>query len=142
METTLSFWALILILLLPFFWTAFLVGFAPEANLHNVKTTDCIIVGVADMNVPKTKTKENVASICRCLAFLNDLNVNMNLSLLEMPDIPRDSCKRGLADEEQSIQQSLWALQQFCDSRYIVNFEVPTGTEQKCSLRTALWIKL
>ena len=78
------------------------------------------------MNIPKTKTKENIQAICTCLGFLNDLNVSSNVSLLEMPDIPRGSCKRGLADEEASIQTCVWSCGQHCDTRYIVNFDVPT----------------
>ena len=94
---------------------------------------------MADMNIPKTKSKENVQSICRCLAFLNDLNVTMNISLLEMPDVPRHSCKRGLADEEAAVQQCLWALQQHCDDRFIVNFDGPAAMESRCTVRT-IWI--
>lgn len=107
---------------------------ALKANFHNVRVQDCHIIGIADMNIPKTKSKENVQAICRCLAFLNDLGVNNNVSILEMPDIARDSCKRGLADEESAIQQCLWSLQQYCDSRYVVNFDT---VESKCTFRTA-----
>ena len=110
-----------------------------QANLHNVQLQDCHIIGMADMNIPKTKSKENVQSICRCLAFLNDLNVKMNISLLEMPDVARHSCKRGLADEEAAVQQCLWALQQHCDDRFIVNFDVPAAQDSRCSFRT-IWI--
>ncbi|CAJ1438354.1 unnamed protein product [Effrenium voratum] len=95
------------------------------ANLHHVSAQEVHIVGFADFNIPKTRAKETCQELCAALAFINAMGASKNACLLEMPDIPRESAKRGLADEERSIQDNLWNQLQHCDCRYIINFDVP-----------------
>ena len=93
------------------------------------------IIGFADLNVPKTRSKETCADICNCLAFLCDINGANNISLLELPDVPRESSKRGLADEEQSIQENCWSVRMHCDTRYIINYDMPGSGEHLSNSR-------
>lgn len=101
-----------------------------QANLHHVSAQEVHIVGFADFNIPKTRAKETCQELCAALAFINAMGASKNACLLEMPDIPRESAKRGLADEERSIQDNLWNQLQHCDCRYIINFDVPSGGEK------------
>lgn len=82
------------------------------------------MIGYADLNAPNAQSKTRVNDIARALAMLNDMNGDLNVSVVEFPDTPRASSKRGLADEELEIQTSFWSVKQFCDVRFILPFEL------------------
>ena len=98
--------------------------------MHNVSVEQICVVGFADLNVPNAQSKSRIADIAKGMAMLNDLNGDLNLAIVEFPDTPKASSKRGLADEEQEIQNSFWTLKQFCDVRYILPFELHAAGEQ------------
>ena len=44
------------------------------------------------------------------IQFINDMSPLKHVALVELPDVPKKSAKRGLADEESAVQTQLWAF--------------------------------
>lgn len=90
---------------------------------------------MADLNVPFANSQERMAEICSAIQFVNDLNPEFHAGLVELPEFPKKSSKRGLADEEKEVQDQLWSLRQACDARWIVPFDVHPSAEAQTSKR-------
>ena len=52
-----------------------------------------------------------------------------------LPDKPKASSARGLADEEELFQKSMWVLKQCCDDRFVILFNPPVVSDKKSSIR-------
>ena len=65
------------------------------------------LVAVADLNVPGAKSSERILEIANFIQFSNNLAPQRNCAVLELPEFPKRSSKRGLADEEKEIQDAL-----------------------------------
>lgn len=73
--------------------------------------------------------------LMKAVAAVNDVAPTKSIGCIELADIPKKSSKRGLADEERDLQESLWSLKQQCDARWILPFEVPQAAEAHSSRR-------
>lgn len=89
------------------------------------------MLSVVDFNVPWAKAREHVAELCAGVQFVNDLLPASHAACLEFPEIPKKTSKRGICDEEQQIQEELWALRQVLDCRWICPFEIHPGAQDK-----------
>lgn len=94
----------------------------------------CLLT-IADLNVPGAKTSERLAEIASCIQFANDLAPLRHAAIVELPDVPRKSSKRGLWDEEKEINECLWGLRQACDCRWICPFELHPSAEAHSNRR-------
>ena len=81
------------------------------------------------MNVPGAKSKQAVKDSSKISALINDFNPKNNATLIELPDIAKKSCKRGLADEEREFEEQYWGLKQHVDTRWILPFDLQSGSE-------------
>lgn len=52
-----------------------------------------------------------------------------------LPDKPKVSSARGLADEEECLQKSMWNLRQHCDNRFVLLFNPPATSDKKSAVR-------
>lgn len=107
----------------------------PQADLYGVKTADVYMVTYVDLNVPYANSQEKMEELMTAIQFINDISPLKHVALVELPDVPKKSAKRGLADEESAVQTQLWALKQRCDTRFIVPFDVPQVADAKCTRR-------
>ena len=88
-----------------------------------------------DLNVPGAKSTESLQELCSCLQFLNDLAPTRTVGLVELPEIPKKSSKRGLCDEENELQTVLWSLRQSCDSRWMCPFNIHQSADAHSNRR-------
>lgn len=107
-----------------------------QAQAAGCSDSDVHMVTVVDLNVPGAKSSERLQEIASCIQFVNDLAPQRHCALVELPEIPKKSSKRGLADEEKELQECLWSLRQGCDIRWICPFEVHASAEVQSGRRT------
>ncbi|CAK9075739.1 unnamed protein product [Durusdinium trenchii] len=96
---------------------------------------DVYYITVVDLNVPGAKSSERVQELCSCLQFSNDLCPQRHVGLVELPEYAKKASKRGLADEEQELQNTLWSLRQTCDSRWICPFDIHPSADAQTNRR-------
>lgn len=96
---------------------------------------DLCMVTFVDLNVPLANSKEKMMELMQAVACINDMNPSRHIALIECVDIPKKTSRRGIADEEKELQETLWALKQQCDARWILPFEVPATAEAHSSRR-------
>ena len=87
------------------------------------------------MNAPSAKANQTVEDNASIAATINGLNPVLNATIIELPDAPKKSSKRGLADEETDMQEQYWNLKQHVDTRWILPFECHGGSEAACRMR-------
>lgn len=114
----------------------------PEASACNCRESDIHMVTVVDLNVPLAKSKEKMEELCQLLQFTNDLAPSRHIGVIELPETAKKSSKRGLADEESDLQQTLWGLRQTCDTRWILPFDVHPSADAQTSRRRGLTISI
>ena len=112
----------------------------PEAQQCNCKVDDLHTITVVDLNIPNAKSSESVNDLCTCIQFANDLAPGKTVALLEFPDMPKKTSKRGLFDEEEEVQTCLWSLRQTCDSRWICPFTVHPSAELQTNRRSEVFL--
>lgn len=93
------------------------------------------MVVVVDLNVPGAKNSETLNDLCSSVQFANDLAPARTVAMIELPEIAKKSSKRGLADEENELQTSLWAPRQSCDVRWICPFNVHPSADAQTNRR-------
>ena len=93
------------------------------------------MICIVDLNVPGAKASESVQDLCSIVQFCNDLSPAKSVGLIELPELPKKSSKRGLADEEAELQNILWSLRQSCDGRWMIPFNVQTAADQQTNRR-------
>ncbi|CAK9095526.1 Uncharacterized protein SCF082_LOCUS44871, partial [Durusdinium trenchii] len=101
----------------------------------NCKESDVHILTFVDLNVPLAKSKERMEELCTLVQFANDLQPTRNVGVIEVPEAPKKTSKRGLADEESDLQQTLWGLRQACDNRWFVPFEIQASADAQTARR-------
>lgn len=106
-----------------------------EAQSFGCKEAEVSTICVVDLNVPGAKTSEKVEELSSVVQFVNSMNTKRNVCLLELPEFPKKTSKRGLADEEAEVQNALWAARQCCDTRWICPFGVHPTAENQTSRR-------
>lgn len=94
------------------------------------------MISLIDLNVPLAKSKEKSEELCSLMQFCNDLNPARHIGIVELPDTPKKSSKRGLADEEADLQQTLWGLRQSCDVRWVMPFDIHPSADAQTSRRS------
>lgn len=109
-----------------------------EAQSAGISESDIYYLTPCDMNVPGARTSERVNELASCVQFANDLSPLKHGALLELPDVPHKSAKRGLWDEEKEISEALWGLRQVCDSRWVCPFELHPSAEAHSNRRLGL----
>lgn len=62
--------------------------------------------------------------IMTAVSFINDISPTRTVALVELPDMPKKTSKRGLADEEAEVQNTLWGLRQHCDCRWFMPLDI------------------
>lgn len=72
------------------------------------------------------------------MQFINDLNGERHVALLEFPEQPKKTSRRGLSDEERDVEEALWSLRQSCDSRWIVPFQLHSSAEAQSTRRQGI----
>jgi hypothetical protein len=85
---------------------------------------------MVDFNVPGARTLEKCADLCQGMYIINSINPGKNACAAVLPDLPKQSSKRGLADEVDMIQKSCWSLKLHCDTRYIECFDLPDARSE------------
>ena len=104
------------------------LGLGPEAKLHNVPMDHVHLVGYCDFNAPNACSKTRIQDLSKALHMVNEVNGRRNVAIADYPDVPKASSKRGLADEEQDIQNAFWSFKMSCDTRFILPFDLhPAG---------------
>ena len=96
---------------------------------------DVHVLTFIDYNVPRARGKESCAELVKTAASLNALNKARNACLVIFPDLAKDSCARGLFDEEEQIQKEFWSQKQFLDIRWIHTFDVEDRSAGMSQLR-------
>ena len=81
------------------------------------------IVGLVDFNSPNASTKCRVSELSKALNLICETNPERNMGVLDFPDQPKASSKRGLADEEHEIQSAMWSMKLHVDTRFILSFD-------------------
>ena len=76
--------------------------------------------------------------LCTLVQFANDRQPTRNVGVIEVPEAPKKTSKRGLADEESDLQQTLWGLRQACDNRWFVPFEIQASADAQTARRRKL----
>ena len=94
------------------------------------------MVTFIDLNVPLAKSKEKQEELCGLMQFNNDLNPSKHAGIIELPETAKKSSKRGLADEEADLQQTLWGLRQVCDSRWVLPFDIHPSADAQSARRS------
>ena len=54
---------------------------------------------------------------------INDLAPEKSMAVCTLPDTPRETCARGMSDEERLFDEELWACGQFTDPRWFIPHE-------------------
>lgn len=98
------------------------------------------MLSIVDMNVPYCKARENLDELCRSIQFVNDLNPSLHAGIVEIPQHPKKSSKRGLADEECDLQQKLWGLRQVLDDRWILPVDLQPSAELNSKGKRLAWV--
>lgn len=106
-----------------------------KAEAAGVKQSEICLVSFADLNVPLANSKERMGEIMQAIAAMNDISPARHIGLIECADTPKKSSKRGMADEEKELQETLWSLKQQCDTRWILPFDVPEAAQAHSSRR-------
>lgn len=106
-----------------------------KAQSAGCSELDVYYITVVDLNVPGAKSSERVQELCSCLQFSNDLCPQRHVGLVELPEYAKKASKRGLADEEQELQNTLWSLRQTCDSRWICPFDIHPSADAQTNRR-------
>lgn len=77
-------------------------------------------VGFIDFNVPGARGGKAVQALTQAMSIVNDTgNPALNCTLMCLPDHARDSCLRGLFDEEKGILEACFGLRQHVETRWI-----------------------
>lgn len=108
-----------------------------QAQSYGCPESDVHFITVVDLCVPLAKASENVQDLCALIQFTNDLGPDRHIGLLEIPEYPKKSSKRGLCDEEREVEECLWSLRQVCDSRWMMPFNVHPSADAQSSRRRA-----
>lgn len=106
-----------------------------QAQSYGCPESDIHIITVIDLCVPLAKASENMNDLVALLQFANDLGPDRHIGLLEMPEHPKKSSKRGLCDEEREVEEALWALRQVCDCRWMIPFAIHPSAEAHSNRR-------
>ncbi|CAJ1386512.1 unnamed protein product [Effrenium voratum] len=106
-----------------------LTNFSRQADAAGVKTSDIYVVCYVDLNVPLTNSKEKMNELMTAVQFINDISPTRHIAVVEFPEQAKKSSKRGLADEEKEVQETLWSLRQHCDTRWVLPFDVQPSAE-------------
>ena len=79
-------------------------------------------MGLIDLNAPRARGKEAIETLSAGAATINGLNPTLNCVVVRMADVAQESSLRGLHDEEISLVDSMAAVKQHCDSRFVELF--------------------
>jgi len=90
---------------------------------YGVDDSSVYVCTLVDMNVPHCKVKERLEALMRAVQRLNDSNATNNIAVVICPDRPRGA-SRGVTDSEATLEKELWALQQHCDTRFVLPFNL------------------
>lgn len=106
-----------------------------EASNVGCQVNEIRLLVFVDFNCPYARTEGNCGNLVRVASSLCALQKHMNGALVLMPDLPRSSCARGLADEEAQIQRFFWEQQMHIDSRWVHVFDVEDRSASMTQLR-------
>lgn len=112
-----------------------------KAKQHNVSMEKVHIIGLVDFNSPNASSKCRVADLSKALNTICEMNPLRNVGILDFPDQPKASSKRGLADEEYDIQTAMWSMKLHVDTRFILPFDFHPHSESVSKRRTVDQVK-
>jgi len=101
---------------------------------HGVDDSAIYTVVYVDMNTRNSRSKDKLEGLMSCIQMVNDTNATQSIAFLVMPDRARDP-KRGHTDDEATIEKELWALNQHCDTRFVLPFNMPDVAEAHTNMR-------
>lgn len=99
-----------------------------QALKCNIATHEIMVLTLVDFNTPHSRASDRMVSLCQAVQQLNACSVHNTVCVLTLPDKPKASSHRGLADEEAKIQKELWSLHQMCDHRWMLPWDLPDAS--------------
>ena len=115
------------------------IGMGPEwhkAKLHNIPADHVHMIAYVDFNIPMASTKNRITDLSKAVHMVLQSNGVRTVGVLDYPDVPKPSSKRGLADEESDIQTAFWSLKMCLDTRFITAYEFPPSADAFSKKRT------
>ena len=105
------------------------MNFAAEVRAHaesiatsfNKKVGDLHILCLADLNVPFVAGK--LPQLAQCVKEIHAFSPTASMCVLTFADNPPAHCARGLSDHEREVDDELWAVNQFTDTRWTIPHE-------------------
>jgi len=92
---------------------------------------------LVDYNAPHAANR--MAAVIQAVSSTAKQNPTKTLALSILPDVPRDSCARGLCDEERKFDDEMWAAGMFTDCRFIVPHQ-PADTRADSHNSSRRWL--
>ena len=107
-----------------------------EASQTSVGPENVHIIGFVDYNAPGARQASKSEVLAQGIGLCNDMGMSkQNVTMILLPDIPRDSSLRGLWDEEKQIMESLFAHKQHVDTRFVDLFTREPRGESRSAMR-------
>lgn len=107
-----------------------------KANQTNTNADDVHIVGFVDYNAPGARQASKADSLAHGVSLCNDMGISKNnVTMILMPDLPKDSSLRGLYDEERQIIEGLFSQRQDVETRFVDLFTREPRGEARSSMR-------
>lgn len=102
---------------------------------HEDATQDLLVLGVVDFNQPDSTRGDMVQTLSAFVSRLNGVNAEKTCVIVVTPERAKECSKRGLTDEEGSIEKELWLKMQYCDKRWIFPFNLPRAARNHSNMR-------
>lgn len=101
-----------------------------------IGTDSIFCLGLCDYNAPGARQSSKAESLAQGMAQVNAAGpLNNNAVVCLLPDHPKDSCIRGLYDEEKVILEALFSHRQSVETRFIDLFTREKKSENKSNMR-------
>ena len=94
--------------------------------MNNCSPTDVCVMSLCDMNAPWARGKDVSKTLCQEISLLNDMNPELHVNFLRLPDAPKNSSARGLYAEEKLISDKLHDFKQWSDGRWVELYSTPS----------------